>query len=242
MSTTIALDKTVGQLVAEQPARSRVFEQFGIDYCCGGRKILSAACAEKNLDTKAILRQLEASDVAAPVAQIDWTQASLTELCDHIERTHHDYLREALPRLTALTTKVAEAHGAHNGRLLVLRDLFTQFRAELELHMVKEEGILFPLCRAMENETTRPTFHCGSVQNPIRVMIAEHDDAGEALATMRALTDDFIPPTNACNTYRAMLQALEELEGDMHQHVHKENNILFPKAETFEANLPVACN
>src|SRR5581483_9505995 len=240
MAHTPTLDRTVGQLVAEQPARSRIFERLGIDYCCGGGRSLADACAAKRLDAQAVLRDLEACDAAAPAPETDWTQATLTELCDHIEQTHHAYLRQALPRLSALTEKVARAHGAKDPRLLDLHATFGGLRAELEAHMAKEEFILFPLCRQLEGATARPRFHCGSVQNPIRVMVAEHADAGEALEEMRALTDDFTPPVGACNTYRAMLQALEELEADLHQHVHKENNLLFPRAAEAEAALAPA--
>lgn len=240
MSTIITPDKTVGQLVAEQPARSRVFEKLGIDYCCGGKKPLAEACATRGLETDAVVRDLTACDAAAPGPEEDWTKAPLTELANHVVRAHHDYLREALPRLTMLTGKVANAHGANDPRLIELRDVFAGFREELEEHMAKEEMILFPLIRKMDSADTRPKFHCGSVQNPIRVMLAEHDDAGQDLEKMRRLTDGFSAPATACNTYRAMLQALEEIEADMHQHVHLENNIMFPRAEALEAALPAA--
>jgi regulator of cell morphogenesis and NO signaling len=234
MSTTMPIETTVGRLVAEQPARSQIFERFGIDYCCGGRKKLADVCQEKGLDAELIALELAALDNIAPAPDIDWTKATLTELSNHIERTHHDYLREVLPRLTMLTEKVANAHGAKDGRLCDLRDIFHSFRAELEAHMWKEENVLFPLLHSMEGAPSLPAFHCGSVTNPIRVMLAEHDDAGDALAAMRSLIDEFTPPTNACNTYRALIAALVELEKDMHQHVHKENNILFPKAIEME--------
>ena len=237
--STIAIEKTVGQLVAEQPARSRVFEKAGIDYCCGGKKPLGQACAEKGIDTDALVREIEALDAAAPAPEVDWTQESLAKLCDHVQHTHHDYLKESLPRLTWLTEKVANAHGDRDFRLAQLAAVFHAFRQELEAHMMKEEMVLFPLIRRMESAGTLAHSHCGSVQNPIRVMLMEHDDAGEALAKMRALTDDFTPPQTACNTYRAMLNVLAELEADMHQHVHKENNILFPRAEDLERKLDV---
>ncbi|HLV82123.1 MAG TPA: hemerythrin domain-containing protein, partial [Chthonomonadaceae bacterium] len=147
------------------------------------------------------------------------------------------YLREALPRLSVLTEKVAGAHGASDPRLKELAGVFAALRAELEMHTLKEEKVLFPLCRQLDTAGERPAFHCGTVQNPIRVMIAEHEDAGEALAEIRRLTGDFTAPATACNTYRAMLQALEALESDLHLHIHKENNILFPRAVAAEACL-----
>lgn len=233
-------ETAVGRLVAEQPARSRVFERFGIDYCCGGKKTLAAACEAKGVELEAVARELEALDQVTPAPEVDWTRATMTALADHIERTHHDYLKEALPRLSTLTEKVANAHGAKDSRLFDLRDLFRSFREELETHMWKEEQILFPLIRKMDGADVMPAFHCGSVENPIRVMLAEHDDAGEALASMRRLTDDFTAPDGACGTYRAMLAALVELESDMHQHVHLENNVLFLKAVSVESELCAA--
>ncbi len=236
MSANSMLDSTVGQLVAEQPARSRVFERFGIDYCCGGKKSLAAACTEKGLSAELIVREIAQLDESTPPPEVDWNHAPLSHLCDHIERTHHDGLRVALPRLTMLTEKAAAAHGDRDRRLHDLRDLFASFRAELEAHMAKEELILFPHIRKMEASGMPQAFHCGPVANPIRVMLAEHDDAGEALSAMRILTDNFTAPSNACNTYRALIEALTALETDMHQHVHKENSILFPRAEELEAS------
>lgn len=235
--STIAIDKTVGQLVAEQPARSRVFEKAGIDYCCGGKKPLAQACEEKGIPVDSLVREIEALDTVSPAPEVDWTTESLGALCDHVVKAHHDYLREALPRLTFLTEKVSNAHGDRDFRLAQLTAVFAAFREELESHMMKEELILFPLIRRMESEKRVVSSHCGSVQNPIQVMLAEHDDAGADLAKMRALTDDFTPPSSACNTYRAMLDALTALEADMHQHVHKENNILFPRAIELESKL-----
>ena len=224
------LETTVGQLVAEQPARSRIFEDLGIDYCCGGRRPLGKACEAKGLDPAAVLIKLEMAGANAPMSGRDWTMASLTELADHIEQTHHAYVRVSLPRLSDLIDKVNRAHGADDDRLGDLRVVFARFRAHFESHMSKEELILFPLCREIDRSETPSRNHCGSVQNPIKVMITEHDDAGDDLAKMRALTDDFTPLASACNTYRAMMQALVEFEADTHQHVHIENNILFVKA------------
>jgi regulator of cell morphogenesis and NO signaling len=137
-----------------------------------------------------------------------------------------------------MTGRVAARHGDTRPELIDLHHVFMQFKADLENHMEKEEQILFPLCRQLEQGATG--FHCGSVQNPISVMVREHDNAGEDLSQMRKLTNDYIPPADACNTYRAMLSGLAELERDMHQHVHTENNILFPKAVRTESSLAPA--
>ncbi|MDE2127150.1 MAG: iron-sulfur cluster repair di-iron protein [Armatimonadetes bacterium] len=226
---------TVGQLVAEQPARSRVFERWGLDYCCGGKRPLSEACSAKNLKLQDVLRDLAECEPAAPLPGQDWTRESLTALCDHIEQTHHAYVREALPRLSMLTEKVARAHGAKHPELVELRSVITSMRTELDNHLLKEEYVLFPLCRALESGSPATGTPCGSVQNPIRRMEAEHTEVGEDLELARALTNDFAPPKDACNTYRAMLQALAEFEADMHRHIHKENSILFPRAVALEA-------
>lgn len=221
----------VGRLVADGPHRASVLEKHGIDYCCGGRRALSDACRERGLSTTDVARELLWADAArqmidTPCSTMDWNHAPLSELCDHIERTHHDYLRAQLPRISGLTQKVADAHGESDIRLVALRLVFERFRAELMEHTEKEEVILLPWIRTLEMDGV-------SVGGPaigVDELIAEHDDAGEALRSMRELTDDFNPPDTACNTYRALIAALSELEADMHQHVHKENNILFPRA------------
>ncbi len=231
-------DQTVGQLVAEQPNRARIFESLGIDYCCGGKRPLAAACAEKGLDTGTVIQALRDAESGTEV-QTDWTTTPLGELADHIVATHHAYLREELPRLAFLTDKVANAHGERHPEMKTIRDLFAAFKAELEMHVVKEEAVLFPMCRQMEVNRAVPRFHCGgTIQNPIQRMEQEHQDAGDALEQMRALTHDFTPPADACNTFRVLMDSLARLEADMHQHVHKENNILFPRAIALEASLP----
>jgi regulator of cell morphogenesis and NO signaling len=229
---------TVGELVTERPSRSRVFERLRIDYCCGGKTPLDQACAEKGLSAEQVLRELEAAEAGNPVGEeTDWSQAPMSQLVDHIVATHHVYLRRELPRLTGLVDKVAEVHGERHRELSVLRSVYRALVNELESHMLKEEQVLFPMIRELESATVLPGFHCGSVNNPIRVMEHEHDDAGAALARMRTLTDGYTVPADGCNTYRAMVDALADLERDLHTHIHKENNILFPKAAAAEARL-----
>jgi regulator of cell morphogenesis and NO signaling len=221
-------EPTVGQLVVERPGRARVFEKLGIDYCCGGQKPLSEVCQAKGLDLAAVTAQLDAEPQQP--AERNWATASLTDLCDHIESTHHAYLREELPRLEFLTGKVANRHGEIRPALVEVHQVFLALKSELEMHMMKEERVLFPMCREMDAADGPVSFHCGSVANPIEVMVREHDDAGGALERMRELTDNYALPLDACNTYRALFDSLQQLERDMHQHIHKENNILFPRA------------
>ncbi|NUQ01688.1 MAG: iron-sulfur cluster repair di-iron protein [Armatimonadetes bacterium] len=232
---TCELEKQVGELVTERPSRSRVFERFGIDYCCGGKLPLGAACERRGVNPEEVVAALEAHDLVAAPEETDWNTASLTELADHIVATHHAYLRAELPRLDAMTEKVARVHGDRHAWLSGIRATFVGLKAELESHMMKEEQILFPLCRRLEQASGAESFHCGSIGNPIRVMEHEHDDAGRALETLRELSSGFTAPIEACNTFRAMLDGLHELEQDLHIHIHKENNILFPRAIAAEA-------
>lgn len=226
---------TVGQLVRERPSRARIFELHKIDYCCGGKTPLADACERKGVSADSLLQQISDLDATGgDESEVDADAMSLTELADHIEATHHAYLREELPRLDLMTEKVSRVHGYKDPRLQQVRQAFVALRAELEPHMMKEERILFPIVRQLEASTSRTELHCGSVANPIRQMEHEHDQAGDALAILREATDGFDPPDWACNTYRAMLDALEELEANMHQHIHKENNVLFPKAINLE--------
>lgn len=228
---------SVSEWVAEFPQTARVFEELQIDYCCGGNKPLSDACDSKGLDADTIVTRLsDTVGQAGDDAPQAWTDSDLGELCDHIEATHHAFLRTELPRLTQLVEKVADVHGAKHPELRDLRTAFAELRGELEPHMMKEEQILFPAIRQLEESTSRPQFPFGTVANPIRMMEHEHDNAGGGLKRIRELAADFQVPEDACNTWRVMLDGLQNLEADLHQHIHKENNILFPKAQQLEAS------
>jgi regulator of cell morphogenesis and NO signaling len=235
------IDTTVGQLVTERPTRAQLFERLGIDYCCGGGKRLADACAGAGLDLQVVARELAAWDAHAAEEERDWSRATMTELVEHIVSVHHNYLRERLPALALMLEKVINAHGRQHPELLELRRLFASLWSELECHMKKEEEILFPVCRAMElngaNSRAGAPFPPRSLHGPVRSMIGEHEDAGSVLAAIRALTHGFTPPPSACATYRALFAGLAELEADLHQHIHKENNILFPKAIASEEAL-----
>jgi regulator of cell morphogenesis and NO signaling len=231
----ISIANTVGAIVARRPALSRVFEQAGIDYCCGGKKTLAQACREKDVDPEGLVGRLEeAQSPCNEEVVVDVAGMLLTELADHIEQTHHAYLRSELPRLDAMTEKVATVHGDKEPRLRLVRETFLALAAELSSHMMKEEQILFPMVGQLQGSERTPAFHCGSLGNPIGQMEQEHDQVGSALGRLRDLTDDYAPPEWACNTYRAMLDALAHLEHDLHQHIHKENNVLFPRALEME--------
>ena len=220
------LHETVGGLVAERPGWARVFEEFGIDYCCGGRRTLGEACERGGVSPDAVLRRLAAADADRPDPEPDWTTASLAALCHHIVYTHHALLRRELPRVGRLLTKVTGVHGDRHPELFRVVALYAPFARDMDHHMTKEERVLFPLIKGLaagEAVAMDPAA-------PVRVMMAEHDDAGEAMAEMRRLTDGFRPPEGACASYRAALAGLHDIELDLHRHVHKENNILFPRA------------
>jgi regulator of cell morphogenesis and NO signaling len=223
MSYAIA-ESTITDLVAQRPARSRVFEQVGIKYCCAGAKTLAEACLEKGLDARHVAQLIATADAAPDDAAVDWNARPISELIAHILETHHVYLKHELPRLQTMADKVAKVHGKGNANLLELAQLFEDFTAELNMHMMKEENILFP---AILDGGGGP---CGSIEHPVRVMEAEHASADRALDRMRELTDTYEAPDWACNTYRALFDGLRELDQDMQQHIHKENNILFPRA------------
>lgn len=234
----ITPETPVGQLVARNPALARVFEQHRIDYCCGGKLPLADACQRRGADLAALLAALEAAEGKhAPAETTDWTIAPLSDLIGNIVSTHHAYLAEELPRLSYLTQKVANAHGASHPEVIELAGVFESFRAELEHHALKEERILFPWIQHMERGATPNQFPANGVEHPIQCMEEEHDNAGRALETFRRLTGDFQTPEGACNSWRVLYASLEALEADMHLHVHKENNILFPRALALQESL-----
>jgi regulator of cell morphogenesis and NO signaling len=222
----------VGEVVAANPSSARVFERHGIDYCCGGYRPLSEACSEKGLSVEELSREL--ASATEPAQERDWRNAPLGELIDHIVGKHHGYLKTELPEIDRKINKVLDAHRERHGATIgALREVFGGLNAELSQHMMKEERILFPIIRRME-ETSRLAMPPGAIHQPIRVMEHEHASAGQALAEMRRLTGGFAPPGGACNTFRVLYRQLEEIESDLHVHIHLENNILFPRAAELE--------
>lgn len=228
--------RTVGELVAERISRASIFDRFGVDYCCHGRVALDEACQRKGVALDEVVKALDA-DAATPPGDgdLDYGNMPLAELADRIVATHHDFLKRELPRLQGLLDRVVHAHGLRHPELREVASIYVGFRDEMDSHQMKEEQVLFPMIRELEAATDAPAFHCGSLQNPIRVMMHDHDSAGAAIARMRELTDDFTPPPDGCPTYQALMAGLAAVESDLHRHVHKENNILFPKAIALEA-------
>lgn len=225
---------TIGQLVAQKPQRGRVFEQLGIDYCCGGRKTLQDVCDQKGLDLRHVCSLIDACDAAPSVNQTDWNSVPLSQLIHNIKSTHHQFMRTELERTGALVKKVASVHGRPHPELVELERIFDLFAQELIPHMYKEESVLFPWIQALSDGDLAADAGMPSLAQPVRILMEEHDAAGDLLHRMRTLMHDYVPPVDACGTYRVMLDALRDMEHDMHQHVHKENNILFPRARALE--------
>jgi regulator of cell morphogenesis and NO signaling len=231
------MTKTIGEIARENPASVRVFEKYSIDYCCGGKISFAEACQARGILPEDLQDELDEVTAARPGLDRDWTTAPLGLLIDHIVGTHHAYLKSGLPRLQGWLDKVLAAHGATHGETLMpLARVFAGLRAEMEAHMGKEEMVLFPMIKGMESGG-QSASHCGSINNPIRVMEHEHDSAGRALEAIRRITGNYTPPQDGCNTYRALFHGLLELEADLHQHIHLENNILFPRAAELERAL-----
>ena len=233
-------NKTVRELAVALPNATRVFEKTKIDYCCGGDQLLGDACAKAGVDLQVLEQMLQTSVEPAAAAARDFQQMTLAELTTYILDKHHVYTREEMDRLEALVAKVVGAHGANHAELLTIRDLLQQLFAELKGHMFKEEQILFPFVVEMEQSIlqNRPKGFApfGTVNNPIRMMMFEHDNAGEILRELRKLSANYTTPVDACVSYQTFYQALEAFEQDLHQHIHLENNILFPKAIALEAS------
>lgn len=234
MSTTSPLALTpesrIGDLVAARPALARVFEELRIDYCCGGKQSIAAAATSRGLEPSTVCALIEAAaaSLAAGPAEIDAAALSLTQLADHIEHTHHAYLKAELPRLVEMAERVATKHEWRDSRLPEVAATTRDLAEEMLCHMQKEEFILFPLVRDLERRGAGPA--APGLADPIRQMEAEHEDAGAAIARLRVLTDGFQPDENCCNTHRALLDGLARFESDLFRHVHKENNVLFPRA------------
>lgn len=224
--TMIDVERTVAELVLQRPGRARVFERLEIDYCCGGKVPLADACAARGLDAQTVAVLLEAVESAVPTPEAGWTRASLVELCDHIVESHHAYLRDELPRLALLVDKVARAHGASDPALRDVSETFHALAAELDGHLEDEEVALFPLIERLE---AGGTVDQAELRAALAALEREHGEVGAALSRLRALTAGYVAPGGACNSWRAMLDGLKALERDLHEHVHEENNILFPR-------------
>lgn len=218
----ITADTTVGAIAAEHPLATRIFYRHQIDFCCGGGNTLNQACAKKGISTKSVIDEILAELSDAKSSNTRWDLEPIPALVQHILETYHRDLDEELPRLESMARKVAEVHGDKLPDVLPgILDIFLALKSELEQHMRKEEKVLFPMILEGRGWETSA---------PVAVMMHEHESAGAALKTLRQLTNDFVVPPEACNTWRSLWHGLRDLESALHEHIHLENNILFPRA------------
>jgi len=221
----IDITATLGDLVTDDPRRSRVLDGFGLDYCCHGQRSLAEAASAKGLDADQVAAALDLPDrEVAP----DWQSYGLTQLTDHVLDTHHAYLWDELGPLGTLVDKVYSVHGERHPELASVREDYAALANDLAQHLMKEERILFPAIKAQDAQVDNG-FGCG-IDGPIQQMMFEHDAAGEILARMRETTGGYGVPEDGCTSYQQMMLRLQALEDDLHQHIHKENNVLFPRA------------
>lgn len=224
----------IGRVLAERPASARLFERLGVDYCCGGDRSLKVACAEEGFDPTTVIQMLEthvqpSEQDTAENEMKDWANAPLGDLIDHIESTHHAFLRRELPWLEKLLEKVSHVHGTTSPWIASVKEVFGDLKPSMEAHIEKEEQVVFPFIRECVEKGSAHPDDLG--EDPIRLMEEEHDETGAALKRIRMLTHEFTPPSGACHSFREVLRGLKELETDTHRLVHKENSILFPRAQ-----------
>jgi regulator of cell morphogenesis and NO signaling len=235
---TIDKEQIVREIAIQRPEVVGVFESVGIDYCCGGGQTLKQACQRENLDPEEVLRLLTAAPAQGSDANVDWLAQPLDTLTKHIVGHHHAYIRRMVPELDARLNRVVEKHGPTHPETVEIQQLFAALSHELLTHMNKEEQVLFPYLDRLElaarGASGPPRAFFGSVNVPISRMLADHADAGESLARIRQLSANYEPPQDACTTFRALYSGLREFAIDLHQHVHLENNILFPRALDLE--------
>ena len=236
----ISTTTKVRDIALEIPQATRVLEKLKIDYCCGGEQPLGDACATAGVDFRNVLQMIDQlrESTESQNGRTDLQTIPLADLIDYILDKHHIYTKDEMARLEPLADKVVGAHGANHSELLAIRDLLHQLFTDLKQHMFKEEQILFPFVIALEraNEQNRPAPFApfGTVNNPIRMMMMEHDTAGDILREMRTLSSDYKVPADACISFKTFYEAIEAFEQDLHQHIHLENNLLFPKAIELE--------
>jgi len=231
----------VRDIALANPGATQILEQAGVDYCCGGDRSLRDACVHAGVSTEEIMARLQANTTNVGLADAAWVSAPLADLTGHILEKHHQYVREAIPRIRTLAGKVREKHGEKHPEIVDIEKLFLHVGRELIMHMQKEEQILFPYIEALERaangpEAIEPPFF-QTVKNPVHAMMEEHDAAAALMNQIRAASSAYTAPTDACASYRALYRDLHEFETDLHQHVHLENNILFPRAVELEVRV-----
>lgn len=235
----ITKETLIGQLVAQDYKTAAVFTSHKIDFCCNGNRTLAEACAENNIDTTLLIEQLAIATQQQQITTVDYNNWPLDLLADYIEKKHHRYVEKKIQEITPFLDKVVRVHSDRHPELLEVQQLFNVSAGELAQHMKKEELMLFPFIRKMVAASAsgaRVEAPFGTVQNPIRMMMHDHDGEGERFRKIQELTNGYTPPSDACNTYKVTYALLKEFEEDLHLHIHLENNILFPKSIEMEKN------
>ena len=226
--------KTLAQIVNADHRAAAVFEKYHLDFCCKGKRSLQDACAENDLEVDTILADLSTnSGIGIATPSTDFNQFRLSQLADYIVATHHAYLKKEMPALDMYLKKVASKHGDRHPEMVKTAALFAAVKEEMEQHMEKEEVVLFPRIKEIEKHVAEGNplhLNIAYVKSPVSMMEHEHDHAGNAMEEIRNLTNNYAPPADACTTFKLCLASLRTFEFDLHQHVHLENNILFPKA------------
>nr|WP_314867429.1 iron-sulfur cluster repair di-iron protein [uncultured Flavobacterium sp.] len=232
---------TIGEYVAKDFRTAAVFSKYGIDFCCKGNRTIDEACEKKDVDTNTIMDEINSVLATKNDNSIDFKSWPLDLLADYIEKTHHRYVEEKTNVILPFLAKLCKVHGASHTELFEINQLFIDCASELAQHMKKEELILFPFIKRMVKATLTDEPieqpHFGTVANPITMMMNEHDAEGERFRKIALLTNNYIPPADACNTYRVTFAMLTEFEEDLHKHIHLENNILFPAAAVLEKKI-----
>ncbi|WP_338377890.1 iron-sulfur cluster repair di-iron protein [uncultured Flavobacterium sp.] len=225
---------TIGEYVAKDFRTASVFSKYGIDFCCKGNRTIEEACEKKGMDFSQVENEVTQLLETKSDGAIDFKSWPSDLLIDYIEKTHHRYVEEKSIVLVAFLDKLCKVHGHNHPELFAIKELFDGCAGELAQHMKKEELILFPFIKKMENALRTGEAieepHFGTVENPIAMMKHEHENEGDRFVKIAALTNNYTPPTDACNTYKVTFSMLQEFEQDLHKHIHLENNILFPKA------------
>jgi regulator of cell morphogenesis and NO signaling len=229
---------TIGQYVAKDFRTAAVFSKYKIDFCCKGNRTIEEACENKAIDVHLILDEIHSVLATKNEHSINFESWPLDFLIDYIEKTHHRFVQEKTQILLPFLDKLCKVHGAGHPELFEINQLFKGCASELAQHMKKEELILFPFIKKMVNATFTDKLieqaHFGTVNNPIAMMMEEHEAEGDRFVKIATLTNNYTPPADACNTYSVTFVMLEEFEQDLHKHIHLENNILFPKAVALE--------
>lgn len=234
------MELTVGEIASQDYRKVEVFKKYGIDFCCGGKKTLSRVCEEKGISRQQLERELIVAENITRIPSQDFSSWSAGFLADYIVQTHHAYITRSIPLIFEYTQKVSRVHGGRNPETVETAKIFERLIEDLKPHRIKEEQVLFPYIRQMEKAVqTGGSVHgpFGTVKNPVNMMEHEHELIGELMLEIRHSTHEFTVPDHACNSYRYAYAKLQEFEADLNQHIHLENNILFPMAIQLEQEL-----